>query len=240
MKIDLHVHSAASPDGRSSLSALAAAAARRGLDAIVITDHDRFTLTEPQQLHGVWLLPGIECSTDAGHILGLLPDRIPTLPPGDPLPDAAAVTDALRCCGAVTVLAHPFARPVKAVVTCTDAIETANARAYVRNYAANQQAAALALQHTLPQTGGSDAHSAREVGNAYTELDAPDIALEQLRAALLSGNATPVLRRNTPRRYKGRSQLCKARRFGNLRRRLRALAYLAYCILQDLTKGVPS
>ncbi len=240
MKIDLHVHSDASPDGRSSPDALAAAAARRGLDGIVIADHDRFTITSPQQCRGIWLLPGIECSTDAGHILGLLPDTAPQLPPVSPLPHAEEVVRELRRCGAVTVLAHPFNRNSAEPRVCTDAVETVNARASFKNPRANLQAAALAEGLLLPRTGGSDAHSAKEVGNAYTEFDLDVLTPEALRAALLSGAAQPVLVRHTPRRLKGRSQMCKARRQGGLYRRLRSLAYWGYCIFLDITKGAPS
>ncbi len=237
MKIDLHVHSDASPDGRSSLEDLAAAAMRRGLDGIVITDHDRFTLPEPRQLGSVWLLPGIECSTDAGHILGLLPDRAPVLPSVSPLPEAAVVVEELRRCGAVTVLAHPFERTHRTPNVCTYAVEAINARACFKNPAANRQAAALAESLSLPVTGGSDAHSAAEIGNAYTELDLSELTMPAVRAALLSGEGRPVLVRHTPRRLKGRSQLWKARR--QKRHRLRALAYWGYCVLLDITKGAP-
>ena len=67
---DLHVHTAASPDGRSSLEALAAAGARAGLQALAITDHDLCTPVPPE-IGGVLLIPGCEISTRAGHITGL-------------------------------------------------------------------------------------------------------------------------------------------------------------------------
>ena len=42
-RADLHVHTSASPDGRSSLEAVARAARAAGLDAAAITDHDLCT-----------------------------------------------------------------------------------------------------------------------------------------------------------------------------------------------------
>ena len=42
-RVDLHLHTAASPDGRSSLEGIAKAAKAAGLDAIAVTDHDLCT-----------------------------------------------------------------------------------------------------------------------------------------------------------------------------------------------------
>jgi predicted metal-dependent phosphoesterase TrpH len=51
--IDFHVHTDRSPDGRSSLKAIAAAAKKRGLDAIAVADHDLFTVSAPFVLNGL-------------------------------------------------------------------------------------------------------------------------------------------------------------------------------------------
>ena len=66
-RVDLHLHTAASPDGRSSLEGIAKAAKAAGLDAIAVTDHDLCTPV-PEVLEGVVLIPGCEVSTAAGHI----------------------------------------------------------------------------------------------------------------------------------------------------------------------------
>ena len=72
--VDLHVHTAASPDGRSPLADLATAAKQAGLDAMAICDHDLCTPV-PEALEGVLLIPACEVSTRAGHIAGLFLDR---------------------------------------------------------------------------------------------------------------------------------------------------------------------
>ena len=69
LKADLHVHSAASWDGRSGLAALAQAAHARGLDAIAVCDHD--LCTDVSGSFPVLLIPGVEITSTAGHILGL-------------------------------------------------------------------------------------------------------------------------------------------------------------------------
>jgi hypothetical protein len=233
-----------SSDGLSTPAKLARAAAARDLDAIVLTDHDSFALTEPVKLEGVWLLPGCECSTAAGHILGLFPQKPPNLEAlhANGLPSAVDAISMFHDCGAVTVLAHPFHRngSVSAAMTSADCpvdcVESANARACFRNAKANIQAAELALAFNLPSIGGSDAHSAAEVGNAYTVIDAPDCSLQALREALLEGRCQPVFVKNTPRRYKGFSQFMQACRSRNPGRIIIGIAYVCYCILLDILK----
>ncbi len=121
-KADLHVHSDNSHDGRSGLDELAAAAKKRGLDAFAVTDHNVFTLSEPETRCGVLLLPGCEVSTAEGHhVLALFcrePFDVLAMREGKTLPSAAAVTEAIRAHGGVAVLAHPFG---KRKTDCSDA-----------------------------------------------------------------------------------------------------------------------
>ena len=49
----------------------------------------------------------------------------------------------------------------------------------------NERARAFAEKYRLPMTGGSDAHSHYEVGNAFTEVEASD--LDEFRKGLLKG-----------------------------------------------------
>ena len=85
---DLHVHTGRSPDSRAELSAILAAANRAGLDFIALTDHDlppeEDIFAKPER-DGVLLVPGIEYTTDKGHLLGLFLEQ-----PCPPLPREAA------------------------------------------------------------------------------------------------------------------------------------------------------
>jgi hypothetical protein len=218
------------------LGKIAKAAAARGLDAVVLTDHDACAIDKPMLLGGVWLLPGCECSTDAGHILGLFLDRVPDFGVlcANGLPSANDAVSMLRECGAVTVLAHPFLRESDKPGAPVDCIESANSRVYFNNPKANEQAAELAASLGLPAVGGSDAHTAREVGSAYTVVDAPDCSLQALREALLGSRCAPVFVKNTPRRLKGVSQFVKAWRCRRPHKVVIGAAYLGYCILLDI------
>ena len=95
---DLHVHTAASPDGRSSLEALAAAGARAGLQALAITDHDLCTPV-PLEIGGVLLIPGCEISTRAGHITGLFLTEPVDFAALGHLPEPEAAVAAIRKAG---------------------------------------------------------------------------------------------------------------------------------------------
>ena len=70
---DLHVHSRASADGRSSVEALIEAAKARSLAAITVSDHD--LCTPLPERPDVLLIPGVEITSANGHILGLFLER---------------------------------------------------------------------------------------------------------------------------------------------------------------------
>ncbi len=225
-RADLHVHTDASPDGRSPLAAIARAARRAGLDAVAVTDHDLCTPV-PETLEGVLLIPGCEVSTAAGHVTGLFLERPLDLAALGRLPPPEEAAAAIRAAGGLAVLAHPFHRPGAEP-------EAVNARACFKVPDANRRAAALAGQRGLPQAGGSDAHDAAEVGNAFTELEAEALTLPALRAALAAGRSRAVKRRDTPRLRKGLSQWTKALRAGGVRRVAVAAAYVVYCGVLDI------
>ena len=239
-RVDLHLHTAASPDGRSSLEGIAKAAKAAGLDAIAVTDHDLCTPV-PAALEGVLLIPGCEVSTAAGHITGLFLERPLPLEALGRLPAPETAVEAIREAGGLAVLAHPYQRPGAAPEQFTfplDAIEAVNARACFKVPEANEKAAALAQKRGLPAVGGSDAHDAAEVGNAYTELEAEALAVSALREALAAGRSRAVLRRNTSHFRKGLSQWTKARRGGGLPRLGKAALYLGYCAALDVLRPV--
>lgn len=239
-RVDLHLHTAASPDGRSSLEGIAKAAKAAGLDAIAVTDHDLCTPV-PAALEGVLLISGCEVSTAAGHITGLFLERPLPLEALGRLPAPEAAVEAIREAGGLAVLAHPYQRPGAAPEQFTfplDAVEAVNARACFKVPEANEKAAALAQKRGLPAVGGSDAHDAAEVGNAYTELEAEALAVSALREALAAGRSRAVLRRNTSHFRKGLSQWTKARRGGGLPRLGKAVLYLGYCAALDIVRPV--
>ena len=232
-RADLHIHTSASPDGRSTLEEMARSARAAGLDALAVTDHNLCTPL-PEWLEGVLLIPGCEVSTRIGHITALFLER--PLPAWEGLPEPEEAVAAIRGCGGLAVLAHPYQRPgaaPEAFAFSLDGLETANARACFKAPDANGRAAALALERGLTAVGGSDAHDRAELGGAWTELEAEELTRGALREALASGRSRAVLKRNTPRLRKGLSQWTKARRLGT------AALYVCYCGALDILRPLP-
>lgn len=105
-KADLHVHTLASPDGRSTQEELARAARDRGLCALAVTDHDLCTPIDErrQEELGVLLIPGVEISTSIGHITGLFLERPVDLEGLGKLPPPDKAVGAIHDAGGLAVL----------------------------------------------------------------------------------------------------------------------------------------
>lgn len=239
-RIDPHIHTDASMDGRHSLTRLAAAAKAAGLDALAVTDHNLCTPV-PRALEGVLLIPGCEVSTTQGHVLGLFLDApldLDGLRRGG-LPAGKAAVEEIHRCGGIAVLAHPYEKPGADPASLDfrpDGVEAANARACLKVKDANQRAAVLASTWALPALGGSDAHAASELGGAWTEVACGELTLPALKAAVQSGACTPVLRRECSHLCKGLSQFTRRRRLGGLKNLAVGAAYTAWCGLLDILK----
>ena len=185
LTLDLHLHSQASPDGRMTVEEIAAAARARGLHGVAVCDHD-VVYTGPTEVDGVLLIPGVEFSTEHGHLLGLFV-RQPMV-----YTTWEETTQAVRRLGGLTVLAHPFQHrkeegKLVPLVPYLDGMETWNGRANRKNPQANAQAAAFAKDYGLIPTAGSDAHLAQEIGNGTITVEAADRTLPAIRTAPLDG-----------------------------------------------------
>ncbi|MCP3101394.1 CehA/McbA family metallohydrolase [Myxococcus sp. K15C18031901] len=102
-----HVHTTRS-DGRGTPLEVARAAKAAGLDFVLLTDHNDFTPPAPTWAEGVLLVPGVEMSTSAGHLVAFgmerpLQDVSKWMPPGE-------AVRAVKAAGGMSVLAHPVQR----------------------------------------------------------------------------------------------------------------------------------
>ena len=245
IKADLHIHTNHSNDGRHSLSQMLKAAEARGLAAIAISDHNRSYAAEDAKgmQSSVLIIPACEVSTQDGHILGLFLDAPLDMPrlTAHGLPTGRQAAAEIHAKGGIVIAAHPFQKAGRFqenpdLYAYVDGIETANARACFKNAKANAEALAYAKVHKLLQTGGSDAHSKYEVGNAYTLIEAEECSLQSLKEAVKNGHCTGLLQENTPCSRKGASQFCKACRSRHPLKICRSMAYWAYCMLLDMKK----
>lgn len=100
-----HVHSNRS-DGTGSPDTIAAAAARAGLNFVILTDHGDATRTPdpPRYYEGVLVIDAVEVGSASGHVVALGLERPSTYPIGG---EAIDVIDDLHRLGGWVVLAHP-------------------------------------------------------------------------------------------------------------------------------------
>jgi len=189
LKLDLHVHSEHSPDGRSSVDSLVAALPGAGIQGLALTDHNSVAghrrLRElARERLSLRLLVGVEVSTQEGHLLAYGLEESP--PPQRPV---AETIDWVEAHGGVPVLAHPFrwSHGVGGHVARTarvPAVESINGH---NRPSANTRAAAVAAARALGSTGGSDAHSPREIGRARTCFPEGANTVDELLDALRRG-----------------------------------------------------
>ena len=233
LRLDLHIHSRLSPDGCMSLSEIVDRARAAGLHGAAVCDHD-LALTEAPEFPDFLLIPGIEVSTERGHLLGLfVTSPVETR-------DFCRAAEAIHGQGGLTVLAHPFERSrdgsrLETAVPLLDGAEVWNARAERKIPDANARAAEFVRAHGLRPFAGSDAHLPREIGNGVTVVEAEEKTLEAVRAALLAGAVVRTCGRRSRAWYTARSQLNKRRRtHAGPAGYLKWGAFAAKCLLQDL------
>jgi len=168
LKIDFHVHTRASRDALGNLEEIARYARARGIDAVVITDHDRVTVEDVVKVGGVYVIPGVEVSTEYGHILGI------SYTGGALRSFLASPKGSAK--GLMRVLAHPFhifgkARTFPEFV---DAVEVYNSSALPFERS-SKLAFREAAKRGLALTAGSDAHHPKLVGTAYVGVETEDV-----------------------------------------------------------------
>ena len=186
IRLDLHVHSQFSPDGRASLELLVDQLGLAGLNGFALTDHNSVAghrrLAElAKRFPMYWFLPGVEVSTQEGHVLAYGVAEVP--PVHRPI---AETLDWIRSRGGVSALAHPlrWAHGVGrriAALSQADAIETMNGH---NAELANAGAELIAARRGLASTGGSDAHHVSELGRAFTEFPVETSSVDELLAHL--------------------------------------------------------
>ncbi len=191
LRIDLHVHSTHSGDSLIPVGTLLTTIKHfLPLDGVAITDHDSTYVAKLARnltkRYGVLLIPGVEVSTNEGHLLVLGVEEVPKPPIS-----AFELADLAREAGGVVIAAHPCDRRREGIGDLlgelkVDCIEVINARSPKR---ANEMARMLARSLGLPGVGGSDAHTLVEVGRAFTLINSePDI--DEILNALKKGKVS--------------------------------------------------
>lgn len=171
-----------------------AVARSRGLDAIAVTNHDYFTEFDVDT-SGIEIIPGVEISTDEGHLLVVGPDPPARTPPGELSPEDAVDIAHERDCAAI--MAHPFrSGTVKDADITVDAVEVNG-----KHPQTAQLVEELARDRQLPVVGGSDAHYPFEIGRVVTKLDTDELTPESVVGAIQAGETDYQTVERFPNQY---------------------------------------
>lgn len=174
LKLEFHCHTEASKDSLTKPKDLIKTARRKGLDRLVITDHNSTAgAVAAQRLDPELVIVGEEIMTTRGEILAAyVTEEIPAgLSPQETI-------KILKEQNAFISVSHPFDKLRKGgweekdlleIMHQVDAIEIFNSRCM--NPLFNVQAKAFAEKYNLAGTVGSDAHGAFEVGTSIMVLD---------------------------------------------------------------------
>lgn len=174
LRIDLHCHTLASYDCKTSLEAVVLACQHNKIDVLAITDHNEIWAAQKLAALGLanpQFIVGEEVYTNQGEIIGLfLQEKIAR--GQSPEHTLAEIHEQ----GGLALLPHGFdhLKPstLKAVArerikASLDIIEAFNG--HTAQARSNHHALVWATSHGLPISGGSDAHRAADIGSVYLE-----------------------------------------------------------------------
>ena len=169
LRTEFHCHTIFSKDSLTRPANLVAACKRKGIDRVVVTDHNTIAgALRAKEIEPERVIIGEEIMTDQGELLAAYVRE--EIPPG--LPPREAIVR-LREQGAFISVSHPFDRmrgghwtrdQLDEIKSLVDAIEVFNARCINPDF--NRLAAGYSQENNLPGTVGSDAHTAYELGKA--------------------------------------------------------------------------
>jgi predicted metal-dependent phosphoesterase TrpH len=186
LKIDLHTHSTCS-DGLGRPEDIIESAKGKGLDGLAITDHNTldgyFSVSDMEG--DLLIIPGFEVETEAGHILVLGLEELPSGVEGISYEELIGW---VRVRNGLTVIAHPAISRFHMAEwnrSKPDAVEVLNAMYPLQFFV--QRGLRLSQRMGLPALGGSDAHDHFTVGDAYSVVDVEKANVEDVLMAIRSG-----------------------------------------------------
>ena len=174
LRVEFHCHTIASKDSLTRPRELVEACRRKGIDRVVVTDHNTIAgARAAQKLDPELVIVGEEILTTRGEILAaFVAEEIPSkLTPQETI-------RRLKEQGAFISVSHPFDEfreggwvedDLLEILPHVDAIEVYNSRCLYPRF--NRAAKQFAKEHNIAGTVGSDAHAAFEVGRSLMRLD---------------------------------------------------------------------
>jgi len=198
LHVEFHCHTIYSKDSLTPPPALVEACRRKGIDRVVVTDHNTIAgARAAQRIDPERVIVGEEIMTTRGEILAaFVSEEIPKgLTPGETI-------RRLRQQGAFISVSHPFdewrsghwrEEDLLEILPEVDAIEVYNSRCMLPRF--NQRAQQLAQKYRLAGTVGSDAHAAFELGQSLMILEpfqGPDGLRSVIRRGILEVKRSPA------------------------------------------------
>jgi predicted metal-dependent phosphoesterase TrpH len=171
-RVDLHLHSSASFDCRVPPLEVARRCAQLGLSPIFLTDHEGIGGAQSLLEAGQPAVVGQEILTAEGELIGLFLKK--------PVPrrlSAEETVDAIKEQGGLVYLQHPYdtgrrnlrEEAIERIAGQIDIVEVVNGRSGAE---VNRLADELRRTLGVPAGAGSDAHTLKEIGSVYVEMDA--------------------------------------------------------------------
>lgn len=195
LRVEFHCHTIFSKDSLTTPERLVQAAHQKGLQRVIVTDHNTIAGSlRARQIDPGLIIVGEEIMTTRGEILAaFMTEEIPAgLTPEETI-------RRLRQQGAFISVSHPFDAnrsghwelpDLLAITPLVDAIETFNSRCIDPDF--NRLARDFAREHNLAGTVGSDAHTAMELGQASLSLE-PFTSADELRGVIARAQARETL-----------------------------------------------
>lgn len=196
LKADLHVHTEYSLDCGTPLDKIVGRCIEKGINCVAIADHGTAEgALKLKETAPFTIIVAEEILTLHGEIIGLFLKE--TIPSGL---SVAETLSRIRAQGGLVNIPHPFDifrqsalrnHIIEEIADQIDIIEVFNARSLPPQQSA--KARAFAKKHGIIQGAGSDAHTLREIGNAYIEMPefkGKDDFLKALAKGTIYGHTT--------------------------------------------------
>lgn len=209
LKFDLHLHSQFSGDSLIHIDKISKFAKKKGLNGLAITDHNSLKGYQILKKNSpdLLIIPGMEIKTDIGEIIGLfISEEIDVK--GNNYLD---IIDDIKEKNGIVVVPHPFDKFRKSrldfyslseeiIKKTIQGMEIMNSRIILKKHV--KEAIKCQKKYNFFKTGGSDAHTLPEIGNAYTFIPVKDeqisITEDELKKNLLAKNSESFGRLSSP------------------------------------------
>jgi predicted metal-dependent phosphoesterase TrpH len=196
--LDLHIHTTYSGDSIVTPELALKIAKIKKLDGFAITDHNTLKaydlIKKKNRNDDLIIIPGMEIKTNIGEIIGLfISEEINTQ-----VNDFFLIVEEIKDNNGLVIIPHPFdflrdnrlkinLLSDNTIKKYIDGIEIINSRIIFKRCI--NKARKFNLKYQLFETGGSDAHSNEEIGNAYTLISDIDYTFESIRKSLLANKS---------------------------------------------------